>query len=193
MGFKECWKTKAEARSQSVSQLDKMNESVRLQAEASLNAHLSVFLLKYQGPWGGYQALRSEVSPSQAIHQSHHLKWAYPRMEGNKLEFYLEPQQWSQGPFGVREPTEDFERRIGVDQLEGCLIPGLGFDRQGTRLGRGKGFYDRALSDFRGLKVGVCFQNQFFDERLPREVFDVPMDFVLTECGVVFSHCEGDR
>ena len=54
----------------------------------------------------------------------------------------------------------------------------MGFDAQGNRLGRGKGFYDRLLASEGPLKVGVCFDFQFF-ERIPVEPHDRPVDRVV--------------
>ena len=59
------------------------------------------------------------------------------------------------------------------------LIPGLAFDREGRRLGRGKGFYDKFLSEFRGLKIGLCFDGQLI-ERVPDEEHDMKMNFIIT-------------
>ena len=62
------------------------------------------------------------------------------------------------------------------------LIPGLAFDAQGYRLGRGGGWYDRVLSHAApdALKVGVCFERQIV-ARVPHEAHDVRVDMVVTE------------
>lgn len=61
------------------------------------------------------------------------------------------------------------------------LIPGLGFSRTGTRLGRGKGFYDQYLNEHKNrIKIGLCFEEQVL-ESLPKEVHDVDMDFIITD------------
>jgi 5-formyltetrahydrofolate cyclo-ligase len=59
------------------------------------------------------------------------------------------------------------------------LIPGLAFDREGRRLGRGRGFYDKFLSDFRGIKIGICFDGQLI-EQVPSEEHDMKVDLVIT-------------
>jgi 5-formyltetrahydrofolate cyclo-ligase len=63
-------------------------------------------------------------------------------------------------------------------------VPGLGFGRDGTRLGRGKGHYDRFLPGLSSTAFlcGVCFRCQVSDA-LPVESHDVPMDALLTESG----------
>ncbi len=60
------------------------------------------------------------------------------------------------------------------------LIPGLAFSTNGERLGRGKGFYDKFLFDYRGIKVGVCFEVQLVAE-MPTEAHDVNLDYIVTE------------
>jgi len=59
-------------------------------------------------------------------------------------------------------------------------VPGLSFDLQGYRLGFGKGYYDRFLSDFGGVTVGVCYGKCTVTE-LPRGAFDRAVDIVMTE------------
>jgi 5-formyltetrahydrofolate cyclo-ligase len=60
------------------------------------------------------------------------------------------------------------------------LIPGISFTLNGERLGRGKGFYDRYLENFSGLKVGVCYQCQV-RESLATLPHDQKMEYLVTE------------
>jgi 5-formyltetrahydrofolate cyclo-ligase len=86
--------------------------------------------------------------------------------------------------FGVREPNkncpklDDFENSV-------CIIPALMFDKEGFRLGYGKGYYDRFLSDYKGLKIGLCYQNCLVD-KLPHGFFDVAVDIIVTENEVIY-------
>lgn len=64
------------------------------------------------------------------------------------------------------------------------LIPGLGFNHKGQRLGRGKGYYDRYLENFSGLKIGICFREQLVED-LPVEDHDCEMDIVVTEKNII--------
>lgn len=84
------------------------------------------------------------------------------------------------GAYGIREPINI--RQVHIDDLKAIIIPGIGFDRKGTRLGFGKGCYDRFLENYKGLKIGVCYEFQFLDE-LPADEYDVPMDIIVTESG----------
>lgn len=60
------------------------------------------------------------------------------------------------------------------------IIPALGWGIKGERLGRGGGFYDRYLSDFKGLKIGVGFEKQII-EQIPMDEHDIYMDLIVTE------------
>ena len=78
--------------------------------------------------------------------------------------------------FGIGEPTgHDFDGTIDV-----IVVPGVAFDRQLNRMGRGRGFYDRLLRLQNAVKIGVAFDFQLLDN-IPAEPFDIKMDCVVTE------------
>lgn len=80
----------------------------------------------------------------------------------------------------------DRESAFAPGGLDLILMPGLGFTRQGARLGRGKGFYDTYLQKYRDkfgrlpLTVALAFYEQLVDE-IPCSENDVPVDLVLFE------------
>jgi 5-formyltetrahydrofolate cyclo-ligase len=82
------------------------------------------------------------------------------------------------GKFGITEP-KDGCARFPLKQLDLVLVPGLGFDAGGHRLGRGQGFYDRLLAQISGIKCGVAFDRQIVAQ-IPREKHDVRMNYILT-------------
>ena len=82
-------------------------------------------------------------------------------------------------PYGILEPTTP-ELSIINCQLSIAIVPGMAFDKQRHRLGRGKGYYDRFLSQIPNIyKIGVCFPFQML-ESIPSESTDVVMDEVIT-------------
>jgi len=99
----------------------------------------------------------------------------------------LELRLWQDGAplyeagFGTLAP-EDSAPRVQPDLI---LMPLLGFDKHGTRLGYGGGYYDRTLAHLpkRPRLVGFAFARQEVDH-IPREAHDVPLDAVVTELGV---------
>jgi 5-formyltetrahydrofolate cyclo-ligase len=100
----------------------------------------------------------------------------------------LELRLWEQGAplypsgFGTLAPPDDAP--LAVPDV--ILMPLLGYDRAGTRLGYGGGYYDRTLASMPNLPklVGFAFAAQELDF-IPREAHDVPLDIVITEQGVL--------
>jgi 5-formyltetrahydrofolate cyclo-ligase len=82
------------------------------------------------------------------------------------------------GKFGIWEPSARCPC-FSLKQLDLALVPGIGFDMSGHRLGRGRGFYDRLLASFGGGKCGVAFDPQVL-AGIPNEAHDVVMNFILT-------------
>lgn len=92
--------------------------------------------------------------------------------------------------WGIREPAETAPT-VRPDAL---LVPLLGFDSHGFRLGYGGGFYDRTLQALRAQKpvlaIGVGFDEQRVDD-IPRDSYDQPLDWVLTPSGLI--RCTGPQ
>jgi 5-formyltetrahydrofolate cyclo-ligase len=88
------------------------------------------------------------------------------------------------GPLGVREPPPSAER-CNIELIDLFLVPGLGFTKVGDRLGRGGGYYDRAIGHrFCEKSVGVCFDQQIVSN-IPIEPHDFKVGTLLTESGLV--------
>jgi len=82
------------------------------------------------------------------------------------------------GKFGVREPAAGCPE-IPLDKFDLVLVPGMAFDLQGNRLGRGRGFYDRLLTEASGVKCGIGYDLQLLED-IPTEPHDAKVHFVLT-------------
>lgn len=95
------------------------------------------------------------------------------------------------GAYGIREPSPALPVYspdiFGADAHPVCLVPGLVFDPEGYRIGYGKGYYDRFLADFQGVRVGAVYTD-FLVGRLPRGRYDLPVDVLVTEKGVRAVH-----
>ncbi len=91
----------------------------------------------------------------------------------------------TEGRHGIHEPAETAP---GVDlaEIDAVVVPGLGFDVGGGRIGRGGGFYDRFLArpHLNAWKVGVGLDEQVVDA-VPRDVWDVGLDALITPTGTV--------
>jgi 5-formyltetrahydrofolate cyclo-ligase len=82
------------------------------------------------------------------------------------------------GKFGVREPASSCAE-IPLEKFDLILAPGVAFDWNGNRLGRGRGFYDRLLTKTGGLKCGVGYDFQLIG-KIPVEPHDARVNFVVT-------------
>ncbi len=88
------------------------------------------------------------------------------------------------GYFGIYEPVPEKCGEISLFDGAVCIVPALSYDGKGFRLGYGKGFYDRFLSEhWEMLKVGICY-SQCLEESLPHDEYDIPADIVITEISV---------
>ncbi len=79
-------------------------------------------------------------------------------------------------------PVSELNKEFVPDCL---LIPGLGFNSLGFRLGRGKGYYDRYLLGKSSLKIGLTFDSQV-EANFLQDDHDIPMDVIITESGIRF-------
>jgi len=82
------------------------------------------------------------------------------------------------GKFDVREPAATCEQ-IALNHFDLVLVPGMAFDLNGNRLGRGQGFYDRILSAASGIKCGLAYDFQLL-EAIPAEPHDAKVNFIFT-------------
>lgn len=80
--------------------------------------------------------------------------------------------------YGIYEPT--VIRKADENDMDLILVPGLAFDRNGGRMGFGKGYYDKLLRNSKGKKIGLCYDFQLFDS-IPTQPHDVFMDCIITE------------
>jgi 5-formyltetrahydrofolate cyclo-ligase len=85
---------------------------------------------------------------------------------------------------GLRNPTMGIP--VACQDIDLVITPGLGFDRQGNRLGRGGAYYDRFFAEpqLRAKKWAVTFSEQILDA-IPHDEKDIPMDALLCETGII--------
>jgi 5-formyltetrahydrofolate cyclo-ligase len=104
-----------------------------------------------------------------------------PRVEGSKL-LAVPWQDWIScqlGPYKIREPQGN---PIEPGEIDAVLVPGLAFDGRGYRLGYGKGYYDRFLSQLspHSFLCGAAYEFQVVESIFPDEN-DVPLHWIVTE------------
>ncbi len=152
------------------------------------------FLKSRSGDWCIYQALESEISLDSILLRVPNITWVYPKVMkqdvGAHLHFFEPRKGFEKAYAGILEPVLEDAREVSLNEISGFLVPGLGFDSRGTRMGKGKGHYDRALQNFSGELVGVSFSSLVVPQ-LPNDPWDVRMHWLATETGL--QKIEKDR
>jgi 5-formyltetrahydrofolate cyclo-ligase len=135
---------------------------------------------------GGYSALGSEISPLLAMEEARAVGAivAFPAFVDPAKPFrFLAGDPLLAGPFGILQPR----RSAPPVEPDVILVPLIAVDRRGTRLGRGKGHYDRVLAPLRrkGARlIGIGWPIQRLDQDIPRDPWDVPLDAFASPGGV---------
>jgi len=143
-----------------------------------LQSRLKSQLQNEDGLWAGFQSMPHTEPQIRWTEVSEKIQWCFPVIDDQKLKFKKLVQAFQKSPLGFNEPTDGED--IQVSQLKGVVIPGLAFDPKGHRLGRGRGFYDQTLENFKGTMIGVCYQQSLVDE-IPTEDHDLKCQFIITD------------
>ena len=148
-------------------------ETLALALTEVLDQHLTVSRIT-----GAYYPLPSEISPLPALARAAATGAisAFPAFADHQSPFrFLAGEPVETGPWAVLQPALDAPH-VFPDLV---LVPLVAIDRRGTRLGQGKGHYDRVLSGLRqhgALLIGVGWAVQMLDSAIPIDPWDVPLD-----------------
>ena len=166
-----------------------LSDGERARLEQRLANHLTS-LCANAAVVGGYAPLGSEISPLAAMEEARAVGRivAFPAFDNPAKPFKfragdpLEP-----GPFGIMQP----KRSAPVVEPDLILVPLIAIDGFGTRLGRGKGHYDRALGRLKkspAKLIGVGWTLQRVADTIPTDEWDVPLDGFTSPDGLtIFS------
>lgn len=139
-----------------------------------------------------YYPLRGEVNILPMVRKVLGKKFCFPVMDLEKKDLCpfavndLE-RDFIKGPYSVMQPDETRALKVEVEEIDLVIVPGLAFDREHNRLGRGGGFYDRFLKQIPSTtsRVGVAFDFQIL-KSLPTELsLDEKVDLVVSEHTIV--------
>ena len=144
-----------------------------------------------------YIASDGELDPNVIIHCEQHVNKHYylpviDFAQNKKMDFYAHHRNepLHENRYGILEPQITSQRAADINMLDIIFVPLVAFDKNCNRLGRGAGYYDRALAHLpmhsqqtRPLLVGLAYEFQKIPEFEPK-AWDVPLDMVVTECGI---------
>lgn len=139
-----------------------------------------------------YNPMRTEVDImpllKELIAEGHVI--SLPHTEGRNFAFRIPSsiEHLATGPFNIGEPKAD-DPKLNLQDVDLVLLPGIAFDAQGNRLGRGNGGYDKFLESLRAVNDraqawGVCYDCQML-RTVPTEPHDATVDAIVTARGLV--------
>ena len=173
-----------------LSRRDKLPEGERRVASAAIARSVGALLAEL--PAGSIVALYApkgtevETDALDRYARSRGLRVVYPRIvdRDRRLAFHeVAVDELVASRFGLSEPVAD-AARVDTAEISAFVIPGLAFDRQGWRVGWGRGYYDATLAVApRARRIGIAFECQLVDE-VPRDVHDARLHHVVTEANV---------
>lgn len=135
-----------------------------------------------------YSALPDEAGTSELIDfLLYSGKEVYlPKVLGDNMEFYRISSLSDikiKGSYGISEPEADNINKLEKERLDAVIMPGVCFDESGSRIGFGKGYYDRYLAGMDGvIKIALCFEEQILkDGLIAADSHDVRADIIVTD------------
>ncbi|MDD2897262.1 MAG: 5-formyltetrahydrofolate cyclo-ligase [Desulfuromonadaceae bacterium] len=112
----------------------------------------------------------------------------YPAVCGQRMVFRRVEriEELQEGAFGILEPCPTGSDHL-ADEADLIVVPGVGFDPSGHRIGYGKGFYDRFLAhpDCEAHLVGLCHDFQVTGGAIPADSHDIPMEIIVTDSRII--------
>lgn len=181
--------TKAEIREH----LKTLRESLTLEERREKSYYITQHLVKFLAPYNtvlAYVSKEPEVESMVIINclLDEGKRVIVPIIEKEtkslRLSYLKRMSQLEPGTFKVPEPLSCEEPAKAVE-IEIALLPLVGFDNSGNRLGYGAGYYDRFFAKNPNIpKIGLAYACQEVP-KIPAEEFDKPMEYVVTENGVV--------
>ncbi len=168
---------------------------LRLAAADALATQLRrVEALNRGGRVAGYWAVRGEMPLHALLAPRPPFDYCLPCVTADQcLRFapWRAGESLLQNRYGIPEPDVAPDAQLAADAIDIVLVPLLAFDRHGTRLGSGGGYYDRTFAFLRErerptrpLLIGIGYGFQEV-ERLHAEPWDIPLDYVATDAELI--------
>ena len=164
--------TKNETRSISIA--NRKNKEVMVISEKIINDIIESKIIDNHNNIGIYYPIGKEIDITKLRVYFPNKKFYLP-VTKEEIAFceYIDPL--IKGPFKTMEPKSSIVNR---DMIDCFFIPCVGITKDMKRIGYGKGYYDRYLQDYKGLKIGVCYNDSFYEDVLG-DSFDIKLDEVF--------------
>ena len=169
--------------------LSQLTAENKKQYSENIQNKLTKELKNRNGVWAAFMPLNSEPQLEwSAISQN--IQWCFPiitnelneklneKLNENQLSFIKGATSFEKNNLGFMQPKNG--EIINTSTIQGFIVPGLAFDVHGNRLGRGQGYYDQTLKNYKGFIFGVCFHTALKDQ-VPTEDHDLRCHLILTE------------
>ncbi|MEG1574336.1 MAG: 5-formyltetrahydrofolate cyclo-ligase [Bacteroidales bacterium] len=126
-----------------------------------------------------YHSLPDELSTADMITCWNEEKEIFlPSVDGDTITIHkYTPEKMKIGAFGIKEASGKI---IPPEEIDLIIVPGVAFDEEKNRLGRGKGFYDKLLANVKCYKIGIAYEIQIVNT-IPCMPHDIKMDCIITE------------
>lgn len=182
---------KAQIRKTLLSKRNNLTHEEILKAEKKIITHLlSMDILNQAESVMVYMDFKNEVRTQELIE---HLLTAgksiiLPLIDHNEIIPYRISSlgDLKQGTFGILEPDKNKCEPFDAQQIDFVILPGVGFDRAGNRLGFGKGYYDRFFLQLKAdvKRAALAYDFQIVP-RIPAAPHDIPMHYIITEKQII--------
>lgn len=123
---------------------------------------------------GIYFPIGKEIDIMPLINHYENIEFYLPKTE-NDLSFIKYDGKLVDGPFNTKEPIGNPIKR---DLIECFIIPCVAISKDLKRVGYGKGYYDRYLSNYKGLKIGICYKD-VYNLDIEMDSFDLTLDKIF--------------
>lgn len=171
----------------SVSQSEVFEKSNLIQLNVLRSNHFAI-----SESLGVYLPINNEVRTQEIIQRGldSAKKVALPSIESNRMRFYqlddrlLRESSLVIGKFGIWEPHK---RGAEITKLDLLIVPGIAFDYGGARIGYGRGYFDRYITNAKvSFSLGLGYQFQLVSRPLPQSNFDQRINGLSTENGILY-------
>ena len=126
---------------------------------------------------GIYYPLPYEINPLSLIDKYKDKEFCFPKTIGDDIRFYLDENKgFLKGAFSVYEPISDI--LVDRDNIDAFIIPCVAITKDNKRIGYGKGYYDRYLEGYKGIKIALNYK-ELVNVDVDSDIFDVVIDYVI--------------